>query len=212
MNNVPIRIALTSLALSAIVSPVIPALASWDLGALVYENGAYKGTALPILSGDSYSDLARYNFDNKISSMQVAPNCTLEAWNDVNYKVGGKKFAGNVPYLAAADNDLFSSMVVNCTSPASSDNWKIAAFVYDNANFNGGILPIYKNESISNLASRGWNGRISSIKVAPNCTIDAYLNANFVGLRIRYAAETSVKYVGDANNDKISSVSATCSN
>ena len=212
MNNVAIRIALTGLAISAIVSPVSSALASWNLAGFAYEDSSYRGSSFPILSGANLPDLNRFDFNDKISSIQVAPGCTITAYIDANYRNLSREFTSSspTPTVPTVQNDKYSSLQASLCSP-NSDAWKVAALVYENENYTGRVLPIFKNGSIANLADYGFNDKITSFQVAPNCTVNTYLNENFNTLTVLSSrGRVNVPNVGEAYNDKISSVLVQC--
>jgi hypothetical protein len=212
MNNVAIRIALTGLAISAIVSPVSPALASWNLAGLAYEDSSYRGSYFPILSGARIPDLNRYDFNDKISSIQVAPapGCTITAYIDANYRNSSRGFTSSSPTVPTVQNDKYSSLQASVCNH-DKDAWKVAALVYENENFTGRVLPIFKNGTIANLADYGFNDKITSIQIAPNCIVLTYLNANFNSSTVLpYRGPVNVPNVGEAYNDKISSINVQC--
>lgn len=212
MNSLTFGVAFTGLTISALLTTGSPATASWTVGAYLYEHSNYQGQVRPILAGQSIN-ITSNNWNDKVSSIQVAPNCTLRAYLDANFSPNPPLVfsPGNYSYVGNAYNDQISSVEVICTSyTASSNFWKLGALVYADANYQGDLLPLsVQNYFFANLTQNGWNDRISSIQVAPNCTLFTYLDINYApSPSISYTVNTS--NVGSAYNDKISSMYVYC--
>jgi hypothetical protein len=223
MNSLTFGVAFTGLTISALLTTGSPARASWTVGAYLYEHSNYQGQVRPILAGESIN-ITSNNWNDKVSSIQVAPNCTLRAYLDANFIPNPPLVfpAGDYSYVGNAYNDRISSVAVICTSyTASSNFWKLGALVYADANYQGDLLPLsvedyfFPNQPLNfkrffpSLTPNGWNDRISSIKVAPQCTLSAYQDINYAPFPpIVYTANTS--NVGSAYNDKFSSMYVSC--
>jgi hypothetical protein len=201
--------ALTSLSISAIGATISPAVASWDAGALVYQNTNYQGDVLPILPGQSIPNLSSIGWNDKISSLQVAPGCTLYAFLDKNYIPSPPVIYSSSNNVSNSYNDQFSSLALN-TCSYSTSYWKVAAFVYEDTNYGGAVLPIFVGQPIPKLSSKGWNDRISSIKVAPNCVLNAYLDSNYIPSPPIVYSSGNYSSLGSRYSDKISSLGVSC--
>ncbi len=85
--------------------------------------------------------------------------------------------------------------------------------LYDNSNYGGAVYVLADYDScatpgtvkISNLASVGWNDRVSSFKSVTGCVTKIWVNSGYSGTSLGYTASSS--YVGSTLNDKASSVS-----
>lgn len=73
-----------------------------------------------------------------------------------------------------------------------------------NASYAGSSVIL--SQDYTNLVTIGWNDRISSYKVYTNLTGGFYEHSNYSGLTQLFCCFSQVSYVGDAYNDKFTSI------
>lgn len=159
--------------------------------------------------GDAWND--------RISSVQCDPGCTLEAYEHIDFGGARERFRGNVDFVGPAWNDRASSLRVSCGGRdwarddarplAGRGPGRGACTFYADANYQGmrGVQPAGDNRWVGD----GWNDRISSVRCDPGCTLEAYEHIDFGGARERFRG--SVAFVGPVWNDRASSLRVTCS-
>ncbi|MDC3962931.1 peptidase inhibitor family I36 protein [Polyangium jinanense] len=81
------------------------------------------------------------------------------------------------------------------------------AMFFENGNYGGRIVPISAERFRVPWIGNEWNDTISSIRVAPLCTVTVYEDVNFTGESLMVSADTP--WLGDWN-DRISSYICTC--
>lgn len=79
-----------------------------------------------------------------------------------------------------------------------------AVRAYENATYNG--ASIYLSQPYNDLSSIGWNDRISSYKVMSTTGGEFHTDSYHRGTLDSFCCSETVPYVGDALNDKFSSV------
>lgn len=158
--------------------------------------------------GDAWND--------RISSVQCDPGCTLEVYEHIDFGGARERFRGNVPFVGPVWNDRASSLRVNCEGRGWARDdaraWpgrrpgRGACTYYADANYQGmrGVQPAGENRWVGD----GWNDRISSVQCDPGCTLEAYEHIDFGGARERFRG--SVAFVGPAWNDRTSSLRVSC--
>ncbi len=83
----------------------------------------------------------------------------------------------------------------------------MGCYIYGDGGYAGPRAEIRLGRNIPQL-SASWNDLISSIVCNPACSVDAYEHFNYGGARRRFQGQVS--WVGDAWNDKISSLQVFC--
>ena len=77
--------------------------------------------------------------------------------------------------------------------------------IFESASFVGASA--YLSQSYSDLRTIGWNDRISSFQALNSLSGRFFEHINYAGFVYSFCCNTQVSYVGDAYNDRFSSVS-----
>jgi hypothetical protein len=153
--------------------------------------------------GDAWND--------RISSVQCDPGCTLEAYEDIDFGGARERFRGNVGFVGPAWNDRVSALRVQCggrdwaRDNARSGRGDGACTVYEHANYQG-----RRERAAGDSAFVGpaWNDQISSIQCSPGCALEGFEHADYAGLRQVFPGATA--FVGPVWNDRISAYRVRC--
>lgn len=148
-------------------------------------------------------------WNDRISSVQCDPGCTLEAYEDFDFGGARERFRGNVGFVGQAWNDRASALRVQC----GGRDWARGGrgpgggvcTVYEHANYQG-----RRERAASDSAFVGpaWNDQISSIQCSPGCALEGFEHANYAGVRQVFSGGTA--FVGPAWNDRISAYRIRC--
>ena len=157
--------------------------------------------------GDAWND--------RISSVQCDPGCTLEAYEDIDFGGARERFRGNVGFVGPAWNDRASALRVQCGGrdwargdagfPGRGGGHDGACTFFQDANYQGRRE---RAGSDSAFVGQAWNDQISAIQCRPGCRFEAFEHADFQGARQVFSGQTG--FVGPAWNDRISSYRIRC--
>ncbi|MDH4988941.1 hypothetical protein QEZ47_26205 [Aminobacter anthyllidis] len=79
--------------------------------------------------------------------------------------------------------------------------------MYEHNGYGGRVLPMRPDQSISFRAGRFWNDRVSSVRVAPGCTLVVYQHTGMQGASEEF--DRNARSIGGWN-DQISSAECIC--
>jgi hypothetical protein len=83
----------------------------------------------------------------------------------------------------------------------------VACEMYEHNGYGGRVLPMRADQSISFRAGRFWNDRVSSVRVAPGCTLVVYQHTGMQGASEEF--DRNARSIGGWN-DQISSAECVC--
>lgn len=104
-------------------------------------------------------------------------------------------------FTSTQERDASWRLASLAKTPMSSGGYVIA---WVGASYTGSSVVL--SQDYSNLGSIGWNDRISAYKVYTSLTGAFYEHSNYWGLTQFFCCFSQVSYVGDAYNDKFSSI------
>lgn len=168
-----------------------------------YRDIEYQGPSWCYRAGDELADLR--NRGDEISSIRVFGRVRVVVWADKQFRGASDEFDRDVPdlRLRVMDgrrdwNDRIDSFRVlgpgrgrggffGNVGRDDRDNRpsRDRICVYEDVNYGGRSQCWDADEEERNLQGRGWNDRISSIRVFGRARVEVYRDANYRGQRLR---------------------------
>ena len=132
--------------------------------------------------------------DNRVSSVRLAPGCSLELFEHPNYRGNRLVLTESVSRLAGTrvGDDQASSLRVRCRAAAGQ-----GVVLFEHPDFRGREAVFYQD--VPDLkAERFPDNEASAVRVAPGCTVTLYEHPNYRG-------DSTTLYEDDAylENDRI---------
>lgn len=166
----------------------------------VFQHINYGGDRLALLPGQTMPAVGS-QWNDQISSVQVANSCRLIAFQHDNYQGDRRVFSTNTSSVGNLWNDQISSLKCQCPTPPQP-----ACLMYEHSNFAGQVLPVHgKLDSVGN----SWNDKVSAVRVPNNCQLTVYQHINYDG-DSRSFGPGAIPFVGNLWNDQISSAVCSC--
>jgi len=100
-----------------------------------------------------------------------------------------------------------ASVLMVGTASAQDYEDETACEMYEHVSFRGRVLPMASGQSVSFRNGQFWNDRVSSVRVAPGCSLVVYQHT-----RMRGASQEFFRNVRSVRgwNDQISSAECIC--
>ena len=152
-------------------------------GVCFYENINYSG---PYFCTNANANNPLVEMNDRISSIRVFGNAEVTVYQDRDFEGRSRTFASDMNDLRRDGwNDAISSVRVR-PGAASADRWgrpavpANGACFYEDTNFRGQSFCVPRGATYSALP-RGFNDRISSVRVFGNGEVVLFQNDNFRG-------------------------------
>lgn len=171
-----------------------------------YRDVEYQGPSWCYRAGDEIADLR--NRGNEISSIRIVGRVRVIVWDNEEFMGASDEFDRDVPDLRLRVMDgrrdwndridsfqvlgsgrgrggFFGNIGRNDRDDRDNRPSRDRICVYEDINYGGRSQCWNADEEERNLQGRGWNDRISSIRVFGRARIEAYRDADYRGQRLR---------------------------
>jgi hypothetical protein len=177
-----------------------------------YRDIEYQGPSWCYRPGDELGDLR--NRGNEISSIRVFGRARVIVWDDEEFMGASDEFDMDVPDLRLRAmegrrnwNDRIDSFQVvlpgrrgrgffgnigrdNRGEDRDNGPARDRICFYEDVNYGGRSQCWSADEEERNLSGRGWNDRISSVRVFGRARVEVYRDADYRGQRLRLERDT----------------------
>jgi len=146
----------------------------FDPPARVYEHGHFNGNVIGVFEGQEIRRLNEFDFNDKISSIKVAPGYVLILCEHPDFQGMCWSYENFEDDETKAINDKISSLkLVRNDAPVT---------LYEHPDFAGRVLSLFKvGDSFEDLKSVDLNDRLSSIKVRRGFQVTVCSDKRFDG-------------------------------
>lgn len=169
-----------------------------------YSDVDYQGEVFCAALGQSDDSLSA-EWNDRISSIRVGANASVDACRDANFEGGCVAYRSNAAQLGDRNDTISSYRTPAEPDEPDEDEPRMPAAdevcFYADVNYGGEAFCARMGQSDDSLGG-GWNDRISSIRVGANASVDVCRDANFEGGCAAYRSNAA--QLGDWN-DTISS-------
>ncbi len=194
-------------------SLTLPAFADHRDGVTLYTDAEFRGASQTF--HDDVDSLQSTRFGNdRASSVRVDPGCVVTLYSDSGFR--GRSFTlTNDTYTlhnTPVGNDAVSSLEIDCRRRFGGDvdwNDRPGVALYSDAGFDGRREVFYQDDSdLRN--NRIGNDAVSSVRVAPGCTVTLYSDRGFRGRAATFSYDADRLGGTPIGNDSVSSLSVEC--
>ena len=180
----------------------------------MYEHTGYSGQVYR-MSPNSQTEYVGGHWNDRVSSIEVAPRCRLIAYQHESFRGAEQVFTGNNSYVGNFWNDQISSTRCECDPVSPPPRYDVrksnkVCKLFQHADFQGKKYPLFANSQMSVLNSRSdWNDEVSSVKVPRGCRLTVYEHKDYRGASTTFYAGKH-EFVGRNWNDRVSSAACYC--
>lgn len=165
-----------------------------------FEHINYGGASYTLGSGQIQSFVGNA-WNDRISSIQVTDQCTVTAYQHINFGGDARTFTSNASFVGNLWNDQISALRCQCPTPP-----KPVCTLYEHINFQGATKRFYGDMS---WIGDSWNDKVSSVNVPQGCSLTIYQHINYGGDNRVFGAG-QYPSLGNLWNDQMSSGRCTC--
>lgn len=162
------------------------------------------------LKDSSYS-----GWNDEVSSVKVSPGCFFLGYADPKFSKDiyptNKDNVNGLTYEGWSADSYWDNTMSGYTCQCV----KVCAILYEHKKYNAGkagsLIPIPDGENVPDVRQtyKGWNDKVSSVKIKEGCKLEMYAHPNFSGKMGDYYHRNS-DTLPSSEEDEMTSFKCTC--